>query len=85
MTAPFVLPECAAVLAGLAEQGGPSLSDMSAPDMRATYQQLGAVFDAPVEPGVRWTDLDGAGCRLRAYFPIEVQAGPVIEIGRAHV
>ena len=78
MTAPFVLPECAAVLAGLAEQGGPSLSDMSAPDMRATYQQLGAVFDAPVEPGVRWTDLDGAGCRLRAYFPTEVKAGPVI-------
>ena len=78
MSAPFVLPECAAVLAGLAEQGGPSLADMSAADMRETYQQLGAVFDAPVEPGVRWTDLVGAGCRLRAYFPTEVKPGPVI-------
>lgn len=78
MTAPFILPETAAVLAGLAEQGGPHLADMSAQDMRATYLQLGALFDAPAEPRVRCTDIVGAGCRLRAYFPAEAQAGPVI-------
>lgn len=78
MTQPFVLPEVAALLTGLAEQGGPHLADMSAADMRATYLQLGALFDAPVEPGVRWTDLASGDCRLRAYFPGEAKAGPVI-------
>lgn len=78
MAAPFVLPETAAVLAGLAEQRGPHLADMSAPDMRATYLQLGALFDARAETGVRSTDFVGAGCRLRAYFPAAAKAGPVI-------
>lgn len=78
MEQPFVLPEVAAVLAAGAEQGGPHLADLSAQDMRATYQQMGALFDSPLEPGVRWTDLVGAGCKLRAYFPAEVKAGPVI-------
>ncbi len=78
MEQPFVLPETAAVLAGIAEQGGPHLADLSAADMRATYQQMGALFDMPPEPGVRWTNLDGAGCPLRAYFPGDAVAGPVI-------
>lgn len=82
MEQPFVLSETAAVLAGIAEQGGEHLADMSAADMRATYQQMGAMFDTPPEPGVRWTDLAGAGCALRAYFPGEapgnMEAGPVI-------
>lgn len=78
MTQPFVLPEVSSLLASLAEQGGPHLADMSAADMRATYLQLGTAFDAPTEPGVRWTDLNGAGCPLRAYFPGEAKAGPVI-------
>lgn len=51
---------------------------MSAADMRATYLQLGALFDAPAEAGVRTTDFANAGCRLRAYFPADAAAGPVI-------
>jgi len=78
MAEPFVLPETAAVLAGLAAQGGPHLADMSAADMRATYLQLGALFDAQPEAGVRTSDFTGAGCRLRAYFPDKAEAGPVI-------
>ena len=57
----FILPETAAVLAGIAEQGGEHLADMAAAGMRATYQQMGVLFDAPPEPGVRWSDLAGAG------------------------
>jgi acetyl esterase len=78
MDQPFVLPEVAAVLAAGAEQGGPHLADMSAVDMRATYLQMGALFDASAEPGVRWADMAGAGCSLRAYFPGEAKAGPVV-------
>jgi acetyl esterase len=78
VTAAFVLPETAALLAGLAAQDGPHLADMSATDMRATYLQLGALFDRPPEPGVRHTDFDGPECRLRAYFPQAAKAGPVI-------
>ena len=78
MAEPFVLPETAAVLAGLAAQGGPHLADMSAADMRATYLQLGALFDAAPEAGVRTSDFTGAGCRMRAYFPGKAEAGPVI-------
>jgi acetyl esterase len=78
MSVPFVLPETAAVLAGLAEQGGPHLADMSAADMRATYMQLGVLFDAKPEAGVRTSDFAAAGCRLRAYFPSKVEAGPVV-------
>lgn len=78
MAEPFVLPETAALLAGLAAQEGPHLADMSAGDMRATYLQLGALFDAAPEPGVRTADFSGAGCRLRAYFPAAAIAGPVI-------
>lgn len=77
-TEPFVLPETAAVLAGLAEQGGPHLADMTAADMRSTYLQLGALFDAPPKAGVRTSDFVAAGCRLRAYFPGAAVAGPVI-------
>ncbi len=51
---------------------------MSPADMRATYLQMGALFDAPPEAGVRSTDFVGAGCRLRAYFPAAATAGPVI-------
>ncbi len=76
--APFVLPEVASVLAGLAQQDGPHLADMSASDMRATYLQMGALFDVPPEASVRSVDLDGAGCRLRAYFPAVETAGQVI-------
>lgn len=78
MEQPFVLPETAAVLAGIAEQGGEHLADMSVADMRATYQLMGALFDMPPEPGVRWTDLPCAPCPLRAYFPGDAVAGPVI-------
>ncbi len=78
MTSPFVLPETAAVLAGLAAQEGPHLGDMSATDMRETYRQLGAIFDTPPEAGVRSADFSGAGCKLRAYFPAVAAAGPVI-------
>lgn len=78
MAEPFVLPETAAVLAGLAEQSGPHLADMSAADMRATYLQLGALFDAPPDADVRCSDFVAAGCRLRAYFPAKATAGPVI-------
>lgn len=78
MHEPFVLPETAAVLSGLAAQEGPHLADMSATDMRATYLQLGAIFDTPLEAGVRTRDFTNAGCKLRAYFPGEAEAGPVI-------
>lgn len=45
--------------------------------MRATYLQLGALFDAaPSE--VRFTDLASPACPLRAYFPTAAVAGPVI-------
>ena len=49
MAEPFILPETAAVLAGLAEQGGPHLAEMSAADMRATYLSMGALLDAPAD------------------------------------
>jgi acetyl esterase len=78
MEQPFVLPETAAVLAGIAEQGGPHLADMSAADMRATYLAMGGLFDAPPETGVRWTELAGGPCPLRAYFPSDAVAGPVV-------
>nr|WP_243452942.1 alpha/beta hydrolase [Polymorphobacter multimanifer] len=78
MSGPFILPETAAVLAGVAEQGGPHLADMTAADMRATYLQMGAVFDVPAEASVRTSDFVAAGCRMRAYFPGVAEAGPVI-------
>ena len=71
MEEPFVLPETAAVLAGIAEQGGPHLADLSAADMRAVYLQMGALFDVQPEAGVRWKDIAGPTCTLRAYFPGE--------------
>ena len=78
MAGVFILPETAALLAGLAAGGGAHLADMSAADMRATYGQLGALFDVAADPAVRWTDFAAAGCRLRAYFPAPATAGPVI-------
>lgn len=75
---PYVLPETAAVLAGLAAQEGPHLASMSATDMRATYLQLGALFDAPADASVRTTSFTGGGCRMRAYFPTGATAGPAI-------
>lgn len=78
MTEPFVLPETAAVLAGLAAQGGTHLADMTAAEMRATYLQLGQLFDAPADAGVRSKDFVGGGVRLRGYFPGPATAGPVI-------
>lgn len=78
MEEPFVLPETAAVLAGIAEQGGPHLADLSAADMRAVYLQMGALFDVQPEESVRWTDIDGPSCKLRAYFPGAAAAGPVV-------
>lgn len=78
MEEPFVLPETAAVLAGIAEQGGPHLADLPASDMRAVYLQMGALFDVQPEQGVRWKDLAGPTCTLRAYFPGEATAGPVV-------
>lgn len=78
MEEPFVLPETAAVLAGIAEQGGPHLADLSAADMRAVYLQMGALFDVQPEAGVRCKDIAGPTCTLRAYFPGEAAAGPVV-------
>lgn len=78
MSGPVVLPETAALLAGLAAQGGPHLADMTAADMRATYGQLGALFDVAADPAVRSADFTAAGCRMRAYFPGAATAGPVI-------
>ncbi|WP_164155412.1 alpha/beta hydrolase [Sandarakinorhabdus rubra] len=78
MSDPYVLPETAAVLAGLAEQPGPHLADLSAADMRATYLQMGALFDVPAEAQVTTKDFEAVGCRMRAYFPGPAAAGPAI-------
>ena len=78
MTQPFVLPETAAVLDLLAQQEGPHLADVSAEDARAVYHLLGTMFDADADPSVRWADIEGSACALRAYFPCEATAGPVI-------
>lgn len=75
---PFVLPETAAVLEFLAAQEGPHLADLSAQDMRAVYVQLGKAFDAEPEAGVRTADFQADGLGLRAYFPRQPAAGPVI-------
>ncbi len=78
MGQPFVLNETAVVLAGLAQQEGPHLADMTAADMRATYLALGTMFDAPPEDGVRCIDVSAGGVASRAYFPGRAKAGPVI-------
>lgn len=78
MSDPFVLPEVSAVLSALAAQEGPHLGDLLPADARAVYLQLGELFDAAPEVGVRTTDFTGAGCKLRAYFPGEAKSGPVI-------
>lgn len=78
MSAPFVLPETAAVLEFLAAQEAPHLATLPAPEMRAVYEQLGEAFDLPAETGVRTADFEGAGLPLRAYFPGPDEAGPAI-------
>lgn len=78
MSEPFVLPETAAVLELLAAQPGPHLAEMPAGDARAVYNVLGEMFDAPADSTVRTVDFGGPACPLRAYFPAEPQAGPVI-------
>lgn len=78
MSEPFVLPETAAVLELLAAQPGPHLAEMPAGDARAVFGVLGEMFDAPADGSVRTVDFDGPACPLRAYFPAEPQAGPVI-------
>lgn len=78
MTGPVVLPETRAVLDFLATLEGSHLADMPPADAREVYRQLGALFDAEADPGVRTLDFAGGGCPLRAYFPGEAVAGPVI-------
>lgn len=78
MTGPFVLPETAVVLEQLAAQEGPHLADLSAEDARGVYHLLGTLFEDDVDPSVRWVDLEGPGCVLRAYFPGTATPGPVI-------
>ena len=78
MSKPFVHPDTAGVLALLAEQEGPHLADMPPADARAVYHLLGELFDHPAEADVRAVDFAGGGCPLRAYFPGQAEAGPVI-------
>lgn len=78
MTEPVVLAETAAVLEFLAAQEGPHLADLTAMEMRDVYRQLGDAFDLPPDPSVRTVDFEGGGSPLRAYFPSEAKAGPVI-------
>ncbi|MES2492976.1 MAG: alpha/beta hydrolase [Pseudomonadota bacterium] len=76
--APFVLPETAAVLELIAAAEGPHLAEMTAPEMRAVYRQMGEVFDVPAEADVRTVDFDHQGIALRVYHPSPAVAGPVI-------
>ena len=78
MSGPFVLPETQAILDLVVAAGAPHLATLTAPEMRAVYRDMGAVFDLPAETGVRKVDFAHEGIGLRAYFPVEPQVGPVI-------
>lgn len=78
MTAPFILPETAAVLQALAAMDGPHLGDLPAPAAREVYHQLGDAFEEAADPAVRTVDFEGEGVTMRAYFPGDAQPGPVI-------
>jgi acetyl esterase len=78
MSSVVILPETAAILQALAEQEGPALYEMTAPDMRSVYRQLGEIFDLPSEAGVRTLDFIGAGIPMRSYDPGVTKPGPVI-------
>lgn len=78
MGGPFVLPETASLLELLAAQPGPHLAEITAGDARAVYHVLGEMFDEPADTSIRTLDFEGPGCPLRAYFPGEAKAGPVI-------
>ena len=78
MTEPLVLPETAVVLEALAAMDGPHLGDLPAEAARAVYHQLGAAFEADADASVRIADFVGDGVPMRAYFPGQPSAGPVI-------
>lgn len=78
MSGPFVLPETASILALVAASEAPHLATLPAADMRAVYRAMGEGFDLPAEDDVRKVDFAHAGIPLRAYFPNEANAGPVI-------
>lgn len=78
MSKPFILPETAAVLEALAAMDGPHLADLPAAAARDVYHQLGAAFEADADPAIRTSDFKGNGVPMRAYFPIDARAGPVI-------
>lgn len=78
MSMAVVLPETAALLEMLAAQEGPALSEMTAPEMRSVYGQLGELFDLPPVPGIATADFTGAGIPMRVYHPGEPKAAPVI-------
>ncbi len=78
MSKAVVLPETAAILEALAAQEGPALSEMTAPEMRSVYGQLGELFDLPPVPGIMTADFIGAGIPMRVYHPGEPRAAPVI-------
>ncbi|MCB2051643.1 MAG: alpha/beta hydrolase [Novosphingobium sp.] len=78
MGGPFVLPETASLLELLAAQPGPHLAEIPAGDARAVYHVLGEMFDEPADTSIRTLDFEGPACPLRAYFPGEAKAGPVI-------
>lgn len=78
MSEPLVLRETAVVLEALAAMDGPHLGDLPAAAAREVYHQLGAAFEADADPTVRTADFAGDGVPMRAYFPGEAAAGPVI-------
>jgi len=78
MSKAVVLPETAAILEALAAQEGPALSEMTAPEMRSVYGQLGELFDLPPVRGITTADFTGAGIPMRVYHPGEPRAAPII-------
>ena len=78
MSGPFILPETQSFLDLVAAAQAPHMATLSAAEMREVYRGMGAGFDAPAEPDVRKVDFSHAGIPLRAYFPNEANAGPVI-------
>lgn len=73
-----ILAETVALLEFLAAQEGTHLAEVPAPVARVVYNALAETFDVPADPTIRTTDFSGAGSQMRAYFPGEAKAGPVI-------
>lgn len=78
MTRPAIQPEAAAILDFLASQETPHLATLSADVMRSIYRQLAQAFDEPADPAIRTVDFESNGLGMRAYFPRDAGAGPVI-------